>query len=97
MPRHHVNCTPLQACPIVADGVFRVYSLFSAMTVHIFYMRSSDVPTASISKLRSSVCMNALQIASQSWSIARTMHAMFRAVLKKPDLEANLQRVAEQR
>ncbi|MCJ1398806.1 Transcriptional activator of fatty acid utilization [Xylographa trunciseda] len=74
-----------------------VYSLFSAMTVHIFYMRSSDLPTASISKLRCSVCMNALQIASHSWSIARTMHAMFEAVLKKPDLEANLQRVAEQR
>ena len=79
-----------------ADGVYSVYSLFSAMTVHIFYMRSTDASIASISKLRCSVCMNALKIASQSWSIARTMHSMFQAVLRKPDLEANLQRVAEQ-
>ena len=62
----------------------------------MFHMRSLDLGIVLESKARFTNCMNALEIASKSWHIARSIHSTLKAVLGKPDLEDQLQHVAEQ-
>ncbi|KAL9128060.1 MAG: hypothetical protein Q9175_007609, partial [Cornicularia normoerica] len=74
---------------------FIIYSIFSALTVHVFHIRSNDPGIAIESRSRFMYCMSALETASRTWHIARSIHSTFKAVLGKPDLEDRLQHVAE--
>ena len=66
----------LQYCPASI-----VYSLFSAMTMHVYQIRSNafSVPEETPDRMR--VCMNALKDISRVWRIAKVVDILFESIL----------------
>ncbi|KIW32817.1 hypothetical protein, variant 2 [Cladophialophora immunda] len=71
---------------------FIVYSLFSALIMHVYQMRSSVPSVVAASQERINVCMNALKEVSKVWLVAKMVHTLFESILGNKVLEERLQK-----
>ena len=69
-----------------------VYSLFSALIMHVYQMRSSVPSVVAASQERINVCMNALKEVSKTWLVAKMVHTLFESILGNKVLEERLQK-----
>jgi hypothetical protein len=74
-----------------------VYSLFSALIMHVYQMRSSVPSVVAASQERINVCMSALKEVSKVWLVARMVHTLFESILGNKVLEERLQKAAGKR
>ncbi|EFR05263.1 cutinase transcription factor 1 alpha [Nannizzia gypsea CBS 118893] len=76
---------------------FIVYSLFSALIMHVYQMRSSVPSIVATSQERINICMSALKDVSKVWLVARMVHTLFESILGNKALEERLQKAAGKR
>ena len=76
---------------------FIVYSLFSALIMHVYQMRSSNKSIVQATEQRLHVCMNALKEVSKVWLVAKMVHTLFESILGNKLLEERLQKAAGKR
>ena len=76
---------------------FIVYSLFSAMLMHVYQMRSSVPSVVAATQGRLTVCMEALKEVSKVWLVAKMVHTLFESILGNRMLEDKLQKAAGRR
>lgn len=76
---------------------FIVYSLFSALIMHVYQMRSSNKTIVSATEQRLQVCMDALKEVSKVWLVAKMVHTLFESILGNKHLEERLQKAAGKR
>ena len=81
----------------IADGLDSVYSLFSALIMHVYQMRSSNQTIKDTTQHRLTVCMNALKDVSKVWLVAKMVHTLFESILGNKLLEERLQKAAGKR
>lgn len=73
---------------------FVVYSLFSALIMHVYQMRSSNKSIVAATEQRLQVCMQALREVSKVWLVAKMVHTLFESILGNKHLEERLQKAA---
>ncbi|EME43927.1 hypothetical protein DOTSEDRAFT_71663 [Dothistroma septosporum NZE10] len=73
---------------------FIVYSLFSALIMHVYQMRSSNQLVVTATQQRLTCCMNALKDVSKVWLVAKMVHTLFESILGNKVLEDRLQKAA---
>ncbi|EMC93207.1 hypothetical protein BAUCODRAFT_76471 [Baudoinia panamericana UAMH 10762] len=76
---------------------FIVYSLFSALIMHVYQMRSSNQSIVSATQQRLTTCMTALRDVSKVWLVAKMVHTLFESILGNKVLEERLQKAAGRR
>ncbi|KIW05896.1 hypothetical protein, variant [Verruconis gallopava] len=76
---------------------FIVYSLFSALIMHVYQMRSTNRQIVEATEQRMQVCMNALREVSKVWLVAKMVHTLFESILGNKTLEERLQKAAGKR
>jgi len=76
---------------------FIVYSLFSALIMHVYQMRSSNKSIVAATEQRLQVCMDALKEVSKVWLVAKMVHTLFESILGNKHLEERLQKAAGKR
>ncbi|RMY33222.1 hypothetical protein D0866_06072 [Hortaea werneckii] len=76
---------------------FIVYSLFSALIMHVYQMRSSNQTIVSATQQRLQICMTALRDVSKVWLVAKMVHTLFESILGNKVLEERLQKAAGRR
>ncbi|MCJ1310860.1 Transcriptional activator of fatty acid utilization [Agyrium rufum] len=76
---------------------FIVYSLFSALIMHVYQMRSSIKSVVEQTQERMQVCMNALKEVSKVWLVAKMVHTLFESILGNKVLEERLQKAPGKR
>ncbi|KAJ5090561.1 hypothetical protein N7532_009245 [Penicillium argentinense] len=76
---------------------FIVYSLFSALIMHVYQMRSSVPSIVATCQERIHVCMTALKDVSKVWLVAKMVHTLFDSILGNKVLEERLQKAAGKR
>ncbi|KAI9879140.1 MAG: Transcriptional activator of fatty acid utilization [Pleopsidium flavum] len=76
---------------------FIVYSLFSALIMHVYQMRSSVPSIVAATQGRMRVCMDALKEVSKVWLVAKMVHTLFESILGNKVLEERLQKAAGKR
>lgn len=76
---------------------FIVYSLFSALIMHVYQMRSSNAAVVSATEGRMRTCMEALRDVSKIWLVAKMVHTLFESILGNKQLEERLQKAAGRR
>jgi hypothetical protein len=76
---------------------FIVYSLFSALIMHVYQMRSSVPSVVATCQERMSICMRALKDVSKVWLVAKMVHTLFESILGNKVLEERLQRAPGKR
>lgn len=74
-----------------------VYSLFSALIMHVYQMRSSNQSIVSATQQRLTTCMNALRDVSKVWLVAKMVHTLFESILGNKNMEERLQKAAGRR
>ena len=74
-----------------------VYSLFSALIMHVYQMRSSVPSVVTATQDRLQVCMHALREVSKVWLVAKMVHTLFESILGNKVLEDKLQKAAGRR
>ena len=79
---------------IAADKDFSVYSLFSALIMHVYQMRSSNQAIVEQTQERLRICMDALKEVSKVWLVAKMVHTLFESILGNKVLEERLQKAA---
>lgn len=82
----------LRYCP-----AFIVYSLFSALIMHVYQMRSSVPSVVQQTQERMRVCMNALKDVSRVWLVAKMVYTLFESILGNKVLEERLQKAPGKR
>ncbi|PQE31280.1 cutinase transcription factor 1 alpha protein [Rutstroemia sp. NJR-2017a WRK4] len=82
----------LRYCP-----AFVVYSLFSALIMHVYQMRSSIPSIVQATQERMRVCMNGLKDVSRVWLVAKMVYTLFESILGNKTLEERLQKAAGKR
>ena len=82
--------------PLTAD-VYSVYSLFSALIMHVYQMRSSVPSIVAATQERMRICMDALNEVSKVWRVAKMVHTLFQSILGNRMLEDRLQKAAGRR
>jgi hypothetical protein len=82
----------LRYCP-----AFIVYSLFSALIMHVYQMRSSVPSIVQQTQERMRVCMNALKDVSRVWLVAKMVYTLFESILGNKVLEERLQKAPGKR
>ncbi|CAK7269291.1 Transcriptional activator of fatty acid utilization [Sporothrix epigloea] len=80
----------LRFCP-----AFIVYSLFSALIMHVYQLRSNvqSVRLATQSNLQT--CMNALKEVSKVWLVGKMVYALFESILGNRTYEERLMRAGQ--
>jgi hypothetical protein len=73
---------------------FIVYSLFSALIMHVYQMKSSNKSIVSATEQRIQICLDALKEVSKVWLVAKMVHTLFESILGNKHLEERLQRAA---
>lgn len=73
-------------------GYCSVYSLFSALIMHVYQMRSSVPSIVSATQERLQICMDALKEVSKVWLVAKMVHTLFLSILGNKVLEERLQK-----
>ncbi|KAJ5108904.1 hypothetical protein N7456_005579 [Penicillium angulare] len=76
---------------------FLVYSLFSALIMHVYQMRSSVPSIVATCQERINVCMSALKSVSKVWLVAKMVNTLFESILGNKILEERLQKAAGRR
>ncbi|GES60009.1 cutinase transcription factor 1 alpha [Aspergillus terreus] len=76
---------------------FIVYSLFSALIMHVYQMRSSVPTIVATCQERINICMQALKDVSKVWLVAKMVHTLFESILGNKVLEERLQKAAGRR
>jgi hypothetical protein len=76
---------------------FIVYSLFSALIMHVYQMRSSNRQIVEATEQRMRICMDALKEVSKVWLVAKMVHTLFESILGNKTLEERLQKAAGKR
>lgn len=76
---------------------FIVYSLFSALIMHVYQMRSSNKSIVTATEQRLQICMDALKEVSKVWLVAKMVHTLFESILGNKHLEERLQKAAGKR
>jgi hypothetical protein len=76
---------------------FIVYSLFSALIMHVYQMRSSNKAIVIATERRLQICMDALKEVSKVWLVAKMVHTLFESILGNKHLEERLQKAAGKR
>lgn len=74
-----------------------VYSLFSALIMHVYQMRSSNPAIVQATEQRLQTCMTALKQVSKVWLVAKMVYALFESILGNKVLEERLQKAAGRR
>jgi hypothetical protein len=74
-----------------------VYSLFSALIMHVYQMRSTNKSVVSATEQRLQICMGALKEISKVWLVAKMVHTLFESILGNKTLEERLQKAAGKR
>jgi hypothetical protein len=82
----------LRYCP-----AFIVYSLFSALIMHVYQMRSNVPSVVQATQERMRVCMNALKDVSKVWLVAKMVYTLFESILGNKVLEERLQKAPGKR
>ena len=82
----------LRYCP-----AFIVYSLFSALIMHVYQMRSNVPSVVQATQDRMRVCMNALKDVSRVWLVAKMVYTLFESILGNKVLEERLQKAPGKR
>jgi uncharacterized protein YdaU (DUF1376 family) len=79
----------IRYCP-----AFVVYSLFSALIMHVYQMRSPvpSIQQATQERLRS--CMRALKEVSKVWLVGKMVYTLFESIIGNKGLEERLQKAA---
>lgn len=73
---------------------FIVYSLFSALIMHVYQMKSSNKSVVSATEQRITICLGALKEVSKVWLVAKMVHTLFESILGNKHLEERLQKAA---
>lgn len=76
---------------------FIVYSLFSALIMHVYQMRSSVPSVVATCQERIGICMQALKDVSKVWLVAKMVHTLFESILGNKVLEERLQKAPGKR
>lgn len=82
----------LRFCP-----AFVVYSLFSALIMHVYQMRSPVPSIQRVTHDRIRTCMNALKEVSKVWLVGKMVYTLFESILGNKVLEERLQKAAGKR
>ncbi|KKF97584.1 Cutinase transcription factor 1 alpha [Ceratocystis platani] len=76
---------------------FAVYSIFSALIMHVYQSRSPILAIKKVNQERVKICMDALQNVSSVWMVAKLIHKLFSSILGNKVLEERLQRAGIKR
>ncbi|KAI9839192.1 MAG: Cutinase transcription factor 1 alpha [Sarea resinae] len=76
---------------------FIVYSLFSALIMHVYQMRSPNPSIVATTQERINACMSALKEVSKVWIVAKMVLTLFESILGNKTLEEKLQKGAGKR
>ncbi|KAL1844496.1 hypothetical protein VTK73DRAFT_2417 [Phialemonium thermophilum] len=82
----------LRYCP-----AFVVYSLFSALIMHVYQMRSPIPSIQQVTQDRIRTCMAALKEVSKIWLVGKMVYTLFESILGNRVLEERLQKAAGRR
>ncbi|KAI5868608.1 fungal-specific transcription factor domain-containing protein [Durotheca rogersii] len=82
----------LKYCP-----AFVVYSLFSALIMHVYQMRSPVPSIQQVTQVRIRTCMEALKEVSRIWLVGKMVYTLFESILGNRSLEERLQKAAGRR
>ncbi|KAL7627617.1 Transcriptional activator of fatty acid utilization [Parahypoxylon ruwenzoriense] len=82
----------LRYCP-----AFVVYSLFSALIMHVYQMRSPVPSIQQVTQVRIRTCMEALKEVSRVWLVGKMVYTLFESILGNRVLEERLQKAAGRR
>ncbi|KAI1083586.1 fungal-specific transcription factor domain-containing protein [Whalleya microplaca] len=82
----------LRYCP-----AFVVYSLFSALIMHVYQMRSPVPTIQQVTQARIRTCMEALKEVSRVWLVGKMVYTLFESILGNKSLEERLQKAAGKR
>ena len=73
---------------------YSIYSLFSALIMHVYQMRSSVPSVVNTCHERIKICMRALKDISKVWLVAKMITTLFESILGNKVLEERLQKAA---
>lgn len=82
----------LRYCP-----AFVVYSLFSALIMHVYQMRSPIPSIQQVTQDRMRTCMGALKDVSRVWLVGKMVYTLFESIIGNKVLEERLQKAAGKR
>ncbi|SPO05062.1 related to CUTINASE TRANSCRIPTION FACTOR 1 BETA [Cephalotrichum gorgonifer] len=82
----------LRYCP-----AFIVYSLFSALIMHVYQMRSPVPSIQQVTQDRLRTCMSALKDVSRVWLVGKMVYTLFESVLGNKGMEEKLQKASGKR
>ncbi|TLS29464.1 hypothetical protein PpBr36_01364 [Pyricularia pennisetigena] len=82
----------LRYCP-----AFIVYSLFSALIMHVYQMKSPVPTIQQVTQDRIRTCMQALKDVSRVWLVGKMVWTLFQSILGNKVLEERLQKAAGKR
>ncbi|KAK0745030.1 fungal-specific transcription factor domain-containing protein [Apiosordaria backusii] len=82
----------LRYCP-----AYVVYSLFSALIMHVYQLRSPVPSIQQVTQDRIRTCMGALKDVSKVWLVGKMVHTLFESILGNKVLEERLQKAAGKR
>lgn len=82
---------------MVADMFYSIYSLFSALLMHVYQMRSSNPDVVVVTRKRLILCMHAMKEISKTWNVAKAVHTLFDSILGNKNMEEKLQKAAGKR
>lgn len=82
----------LRYCP-----AFIVYSLFSALIMHVYQMRSPVPSIQHVTQDRLRTCLAAMKEVSKVWLVAKMVYTLFEAILGNKGLEERLQKAGVKR
>ncbi|GAW10931.1 hypothetical protein ANO14919_002690 [Xylariales sp. No.14919] len=82
----------LRYCP-----AFVVYSLFSALIMHVYQMRSPVLSIQRVTHDRIRTCMDALKEVSKVWLVGKMVYTLFESILGNKSFEERLQKAAGRR
>jgi hypothetical protein len=88
---------PISTIRNVTDISFSVYSLFSALIMHVYQMRSANPSIVEETKSKIKICMDALKDISKVWLVAKMVHTLFDSILGNKALEERLQKASGKR
>ena len=74
-----------------------MYSLFSALIMHVYQMRSPNKAVVAATEQRLQICMSALNDVSRVWLVAKMIHTLFESILGNKSLEERLQKAGAKR
>ncbi|KAK4126059.1 hypothetical protein N657DRAFT_709459 [Parathielavia appendiculata] len=82
----------LRYCP-----AFIVYSLFTALIMHVYQMRSPIPSIQQVTQDRIRTCMGALRDVSKVWLVGKMVHTLFESILGNKVFEERLQKAGGKR